>query len=415
MLVWGALCLGLVPVIVVVAVQSYVAVRAQLISAELERRTVAWERSGFSRPVLRGVARPGNADVAHFKAVVKIGQTYSDLMDWSKDAQDAIRSGAPRADLLALARVKSEGLAELRAATQHTQVRKPQDVRSGRIASPPYLKSWRVLLLLLALASREPGDECLRIAADGLRTMWDVAPSGGNFGQGFGDIAAKIVLPFATTCLRRARPCDLAPAAAEFREILRCAPTLGDANYADYLSAAWLVNRLSGGKAAFVDVVLARHLLADERRTAIAMQRIRLGAADLFRGITPDRYPSIWQEITGRVDRLPAGFHKEQLEELLKELGRWVKRDQEAQAIMRAMVLGLGLLGGDPDALAGDPLLRDPFSGAPLLWRRATVAAPAVVYSVGPNGKDDDFATGSDDVGLTFPAIGQDPGPWGWN
>jgi hypothetical protein len=263
------------------------------------------------------------------------------------------------------------------------------------------------VLLLLAQASEKPGDECLRIAADGLRTMWDIAPSGGKVGQAFGSNAAKMVLPFATTCLRRARPGDLAPAAAEFRAILCDAPTLGEANNADYLSFAWIVHTQGERMAASVPPTVVERLLAHKRRVVVAMQRIRLDGADLFRGITPNRYPWVWQDVAKQVAGLPAGFKKDQLEIFLKELERWVNKDREAQALMRAMVLGLGLLGGASEALMGDPLLRDPFSGGPLLWRRATAIAPAVVYSVGPNGKDDGFTAGSDDVGLTFPAVGE--------
>ena len=85
-----------------------------------------------------------------------------------------------------------------------------------------------------------------------------------------------------------------------------------------------------------------------------------------------------------------------------------MNKDREAQALMRAMVLGLGLLGGASETLVADPLLRDPFSGGPMLWRRASATTSAVVYSVGPNNKDDGFAAASDDVGLTFPAVGED-------
>jgi hypothetical protein len=412
-LAWVALCVALAAFSLVAIVNSYAVILAKVVSDELEQRTVAWEKSGFSRPVLRGVARPGNAAVAHFEAVAKIGPTYSDQIGWTKEDCDAIRVGAPPPILLALARAKAEGLSELRAATQNKEAWKPWDVRPGvDVDAPtPYPKSWRALLLLLSLASEEPGDECLRIAVDGLRTMWDIAPSGGKIGQAFGSNAAKMVLPFATTCLQRARPADIALAAAEFRGILRHAPTLGEAIYADHLSLAWLVNTRGERAAASVPPTFAERLMAHKRRVVVGMQRIQLDGADLFRGITPDRYPWVWQDVTKQVAGLPAGFKKDQLGMLLKELERWVNKDREAQALMRAMVLGLGLLSGAPEALAGDSLLRDPFSGGPLVWRRATATAPAVVYSVGPDGKDDGFAAASDDVGLTFPAVGQDLEP----
>jgi hypothetical protein len=79
-LAWVAFCLGPVPFSLVVIVHGYVALRAKIVSDDLEQRTVAWEKSGFSRPVLRGVARPGNAAVAHFKAVAKIDPTYDDRL-----------------------------------------------------------------------------------------------------------------------------------------------------------------------------------------------------------------------------------------------------------------------------------------------------------------------------------------------
>ena len=382
-----------------------------MVSAELEKRTVAWEKGGFSRPVLRGEARPGNAAVAHFEAVAKIGPTSSDQIGWTEDALDAIRAGAPPPVLLAFARAKAEGLSELRAATQHKEAWKPLDVRSGKDADAPfsYPKSWRALLLLLALASEEPGDECLRIAADGLRTMWDIAPSGGMVGQAFGSNAAKMVLPFATTCLRRARPGDLTPAAAEFRAILRDAPTIGEACYADDLALAWHF-KPGANKESYYPKTFANILLAKERRELVGWQRTLLDWADRFRRITPDRYPWVWQEIASQVAGLPTGVKKTRLETTLSYVEKWGAKDREAQALMRAMVLGLGLLGGTSEALSGDPLLRDPWSGGPLLWRRATATAPAVVYSAGPNGKDEGLAAASDDVGLTFPAIGRDLG-----
>jgi hypothetical protein len=406
-LAWVALCLVLVAFSLVVVVHTYVALRAKIVFAELERRTVAWEKSGFSRPVLRGVARPGNAAVAHFKAVDKIDPTYDDRIGWS---YAAITAGTPPpAELLALAVEKAEGLSDLRAATQHTQAWKPWDVCPDPVTSTPYPKSYRAIVLLMVLASLEPGDECLRIAADGLRTMWDIAPSGGKIGRRFARHAAWMVLPFATACLRRARPEDVAPAAAEFRAILRDAPTLGEANYADYLALAWALKPGLKDEGIFPRTV-ANILLAKERRELVNAQRIILARADLFRRITPDRYPWIWPEIARQAAGPLAAPNKE-LETALRDLERYVNEDREAQALMRAMVLGLELLGGASEALAGDPLLRDPWSGGPLLWRRAAGTTPAVVYSVGPNGKDDGLAAASDDVGLTFPAVGQDLGP----
>jgi hypothetical protein len=144
----------------------------------------------------------------------------------------------------------------------------------------------------------------------------------------------------------------------------------------------------------------------------VSWQTSLLDGADLFRRITPDRYPRSWQDIASQVQGRRTSLKKERLEFLIGQLERFVNKDREAQALMRAMVLGLGLLGGDAsEALAADPLLRDPFSGGPLLWRRATAAAPTVVYSVGPDGKDDGLAETSDDVGLMFPAVGQDARP----
>jgi hypothetical protein len=403
-LVWSGVGVAMIPLCFLVF-HGVVALLAMMMSHELERRTVEWENGGYSRPVLRGIAQPGNAADAHLAAIEEIGPTNSEVIDWSVEDQDDVRRGTPKADLAAFAVTKSGGLAALRKATQHTRAWRPWDVRGLAETPIHYPRSSRALSLLLTLASREPGSECLRMAADGLRTMWDIAPSGGRVGQMIGCHAAKLALPFAATCLRRARPGDLAPAAREFRAILRDAPPFGLASYADDLAMAWLLNRSNDR---YYPRTFANILTAKDRREVLKWQFALLHGADLLRKVTPDRYPWAWQEAAKDVAGLRMSWKRRHLEYLLSQLERFMNRDREAQALMRAMVLGLGFLSGSPETLAADPLLRDPFSGSSLHWRRATATQPAAVYSVGLDGKDDGFAEGSDDVGLTFPTVGED-------
>jgi len=128
---WTALCVALLAFGLVIIVQSYVARLAKTVSDDLERRTVAWEKGGFSRPVLRGEPRRGNAAVAHFRAMAKIGVTEGILTAWP---QAAIVTGiSPPVEVLELARARAAGLSDLRAATQHSQAWKPWVLRTGEV------------------------------------------------------------------------------------------------------------------------------------------------------------------------------------------------------------------------------------------------------------------------------------------
>ena len=379
--------------------------RARRLSRELEMRVAIARDARTNRPILRAPSLRGNAADAARDAVLTLGP-----MTPVNHINAVLRGGdALPPEVVALLHASEPSLRALRNATHLDSAHWTIDYSRG--ADRPAFH-WpldvQAAKLLLAQATASPPGECLQICADTVRFAGDLAPQNDLVPLMIADVIVGIAAPVALRCAARASADERAQAAREFDVLATSAPSFGEAFWTDAVVAA------ANLRAQYRTIPWFPRTMADV--AAIRGQSMLLDAWEyLLRetarpiDISASEYPEAFAALqdlmrrrttsTNPVIAVSGGFM------------RYVHRDAEAQAQLRAVALALAYLATVPSVgpmppslppeLAERRALRDPFSGRPLRWRSEPDGARATIYSLGINGVDDSAEEHSDDIALT--------------
>jgi hypothetical protein len=375
---------------------------------ELAQATLPLESARWQRPVLRGVARSGNAAALARNAVVPARVLPSGV-----DLFEALDSDPPPSPELArlIERIRPR-LDAFEAATQSSfswQLDPALDPSTGTLDNLAHLDSVELLLLR---ASTLSAAACLRAATDAVRLAQDLVPGGGLDRVQIAGVEMSVVPRVAIRCAARASPDELGAALAEVESLAEHAPPIASAIDVEALVAARgfqsdFALRPSLPKLTGAPLDRARanpwQLLDAWQRSLDAAERLsRLdsGADYVAQRAALDRaLDSHWQDDP----LLVASRLRVEAEKVLARHARAVALLRAlggALAVMQARATNGALPRVAPSALA-QPALADPFSQAPLRYERAADGRSGRVYSVGMNGRDD--AGRGDDVVVQVP------------
>lgn len=358
-------------------------------------RIAEYEQRRWSRPVLRGAAREGNAAALQLEAAAPLSAIDPKL---AGDLPERVRRGEPLpAALLAEANARAPALASMRASTQAGWSYSRADLRTWPdLAEPrraPTLRGWE-LLLARALGD-EPG-ECLRVASDVIRMGQDLAPGASLSGAVMAAIAIEDAAPVAIRCAQRADAATRVAAIAELRALIAAPPPTGRALADDWLATvAGTHRRISSdpGPNFFSRFRDARAM--DE------MARMWTTAD----AVTAADYPQGLQRILA--DEGAREGSKNALVQLsLHGNFRHVLREARAEAVLRALVVAItaidgGASGPQAQAALADAALKDPFTGRAL--ETEVLDGALVVYSRGYDGQRKRTGPEADDAEVVTP------------
>jgi len=344
---WWITALGTLFIIASVGAGAYTLVpgrdraRTAGLRREIDRRVAVVMRAPWVRPVLRGKALDCNA-----AAVARDAMTRGDLSALRRSTQCS--RSLRRADVLDY---------------ESVVLSRAQGQEMGRVSD-----------LFRLVANAKTASECLRAAADVVRTVQDRAPWRGRDGYSYSFMAAGS----AGDCASRATRREARDAAREFEILARTAPPIGASVELAVLSRASFYLETTPE----VPLVPLDYDAVQGRFDVLDVVDAVLHARPVWQHLDASDYPASLdasRALPG-FGGWPAGW-VEDANELLGD-------DAREQAALRAAVVVLddaarGRATGEPPALARWAL-RDPFTGSPLHWRRAADGA-LTVFSVGPD------------------------------
>lgn len=390
------LCPALIAAVWFVLWQRPLQRRAAGLADKLAQATRPLTTARWQRPVLRGVARPGNAAVLERRALVPARVLPSGV-----DLFKALERGAPPSPELAhlLERVGPR-LDALEDATQSSfawQLDPALAPYTGTLDNLAHLDSVELLLLR---ASTLPAAACLRAAADAARLAQDLVPGGGVDRVQIASVEISVVPPVAVACAAHASPGELSAALAEVESLAEHVPPIRSALDVEALVTARgfqsdfaltpLLPKLTGSSLDRARANPWKLLDAWRRSLDVADQWSQLDPnADYAaeRASLEDALDSHWQDnpllraSNLAVEAQKALVRHEQSVALLRSLGG-------ALAVMQARAKSGELPESAPAAFAL-PVFADPFSAKQLRYRRDPDGRAGRVYSVGKNGRDD--------------------------
>ncbi len=380
--------------------------RAKRLALELQERTEALGARGWERPVLRGTPRPGNASEEAHRWALAIGVP-------SHLSFDNVLAGAqpPDAATRRLLAEKAKELNAFQASTQMAAANLPDSTfapgRKGEVSSILHLRAVR---LLLVRALDLPPRRCLQTSADAIRLAQDHVPGGGIVRVAVAAAEISSATLAALRCATRASATELDDAASEFARLAEHVPPLGDALEAETLYESVVLHGTFAMRPILPKLFGSRlDRATTEPWTLLDAWQESLVHAARLRELNATAYPETLDELNRLVSAQRASPNPLVAAPALPgriDLVRHVERDAAANAKLRALSLAMQVLATRSharpvDALPGRKLehLLDPFTGTELrVTTRAT--GHGVVYSVGPNRRDDQAAPASDDIAL---------------
>jgi hypothetical protein len=331
------------------------------------------ELAGWVRPVLRSPELDENAAVAQRAAVEKIAKLPDDV---STSISLAVKDGTPLSPAAqAFVVAQLGGLEELRRATHgryaFTHTDPHERMPTGNIPAPALAAA----KILLASATLEPAEECVRIGADTIRLGQDLSPGGYLTPALIGGAIIRLTVPLIVRCGDRLGAAQRKEAVRELRLLAENPPPFGEV-----LDTEWLFMGYGVMHA-------ARESGADGMRvrweTWKAVEEI-VAAPPSFGKITSTSYPGTFG-LVATYDHQFDGSNNPILQIAKPSLLRYTHEDAKTQAWVRALVIALTAqgeghaLGAQTHAALDSPSLCDPFNGHPLTTQ--TVADGSIVIS----------------------------------
>lgn len=358
----------------------------------LEAEIATYKRQRWERPTLRGGTDDGNAALGAQQALAR----FRGLKPEQRDAlAAALHYGQPlTAEQLQLIDAHAALIDALRKSTQRgfamTEIAAEQGARA-RV--PPYPLAIDAALVLLGQAARSSPDECLMIAADGMRFGQDLVPGAPLEAASVAMRIISLATPVVQKCAALASNDAVPRAARELNTLATHAPSPGSGIELADITAQVELLRLAE---LFPDQSNDSFITRIRRRPALFEAFSRFEHPTRWRELAPEHYPEAlegWQ----REHDWRARSELQLVADASSEVQGWLYDDMRGQALLRALTVGLGTLTErlrqrrtphEPIGL-NDPSLRDPFNAQALKWRLSQDGRELSLWSVGEDRRDD--------------------------
>lgn len=367
-------------------------IELRALSKTVDTHVATYQRQRWERPVLRGVAVPGNAAHAAQQALAGFSRLQSDPRE--KLAELVHYGRAPSPEQIVWLDAQAERLAALRAATQQSWAVTALDPAQPTNPPPPdYVRFVDAILVLLADASRSPPEACLTAASDAIRLGQDLVPGAEIEATSVSMRITSLAAPVLTRCARGTPYAALLSAARELHNMAtHSPPSFGGIELVDTqmlvrireLATAW-------------PVPPGENPLARIRRRPVLFEAFKhFDKPARWRAINASDYPDAlksWLDEQEWRDKSELDI----VRDASPEVTGWLFDDMRGHALLRVLTVGFATLAErenrqrmprEPLNLA-DPALRDPFNGRPLNWRVAQDGSELTVWSMGEDRRDD--------------------------
>lgn len=328
----------------------------------------ARETTGWVRPVLRPPVLDENAATIRRAAVDKITKlpepSGRDPQDIATSISLAIKDGTPLSPAAQAFVVREvAGLAELRRATHGRYAFTHVDPHERTTVSAIPSAMLGAAKILLASATLEPAEECVRIGADAIRLGQDMAPGAFLTSAIIGQVIIKLTVPLVIRCGERLGAVQREDAIKELTVLAENPPPFGDVLDNEWLFMAY--GTMNAARESGADGVRIRW------KTWEAVDAI-VASPPSFANMLSAGYPASFGSLA-TFDHQFDGSDNPILQLARPNLLRYAQEDARTQAWVRALVIALTIqgegrtLGPKTHTALESPSLRDPFTGRPLV------------------------------------------------